>query len=137
MAKKRHVSSGGDAEIDMTPMLDVTFIMLIFFIVTATFVKESGLDVSGSQADQPLQQQQNTDKITVLIDVQANGVIMMEGREVDIRSIRPNVERALAQDSEANVIVRAHADSQSEIFVMAMDQARLGGAASVSIAQMN
>jgi biopolymer transport protein ExbD len=134
MAMKRHGLSGSDAEIDMTPMLDVTFIMLIFFIVTATFVKESGLDVSGSQADQPLQQQQS-DKVSIVIDINQNGAIVMEGREVDLRSVRPNVERLLAQNPEAGVIIRAHPKSQSQVFVGAMDQARLAGAASVSIAE--
>ncbi|MDX2225197.1 MAG: biopolymer transporter ExbD [Rhodospirillaceae bacterium] len=134
MARKRHQTTDGEAEIDMTPMLDVTFIMLIFFIVTATFVKESGLDVSSSQADQPLQQQKS-DKVSIVIDINQSGAIVMEGREVDIRSVRPNVERLLAQNPEASVIIRAHPKSQSQVFVGAMDQARLAGAANVSIAE--
>ena len=135
MSAKRHKVGVDEAEIDMTPMLDVVFIMLIFFIVTATFVKESGLDVSGSQ-DQPLQEQQK-EKGSIVIDVNQSGVVIMEGREMDARSVRPNVERLLAQDPDAGVIIRANKASRSEVFVTVMDQARQAGASNVAIAEID
>ncbi|MCB2106748.1 MAG: biopolymer transporter ExbD, partial [Rhodobacteraceae bacterium] len=106
---------------------------LIFFIVTATFVKESGLDVSSNQ-DQDVEQQKSNNE-AIVIDINQNGGVMMEGREIDARSVRPNVERMLAQDPEAGVVIRAHKQSRSETFVTVMDQARQAGAASVSIAE--
>jgi len=131
---KRHRAKGDEAEVDMTPMLDIVFIMLIFFIVTATFVKESGLDVTRPDSDEPPPQ---TETVTILISITDEGGIWMEGREVDIRAVRANVERLIAENPDSNVVVQADPRSESNLLVGVMDQARLAGAAGVSIAELN
>ena len=131
MAKRRHKSED-EAEVDMTPMLDIVFIMLIFFIVTATFVNERGLDVTRpDQSETP----PPPDAFTILISVTQDGQIFVMDREVDERAVRANVERLLAENPEAGVVIQADPQSESRIMVGVMDQARLGGAASVSLAE--
>ena len=82
-----------ESEINITPMLDVVFIMLIFFIVTATFVKESGIDVNRPQAATAVVKE----KANILIAIDAHNKIWVNRREVDIRSVRPSIERLKAE----------------------------------------
>ena len=121
-----------EAEIDLTPMLDVVFIMLIFFIVTASFVKESGIDVNRPPdvTDQP----QDSENKNILFIVTESGDVMLEGRRIDIRSVRANVERLHAENPEAKVIVSAHPKSKTNIFIRISDQAREAGVADISLA---
>jgi biopolymer transport protein ExbD len=133
---KRVRKSADEAEIDMTPMLDVTFIMLIFFIVTASFTKESGIDLTQSQNSPLNEQPQNSKKVSIVIDITNDSVVMMEGREVDPRSVQANVQRLLAENPEASVIVRAGAGAQGQILVTAVDQARLAGVANVTVSEL-
>ncbi|MFL2769524.1 MAG: ExbD/TolR family protein [Rhodospirillaceae bacterium] len=130
---RRHKAGGDEAEVDMTPMLDIVFIMLIFFIVTATFVNERGLDVTRPDSDDPPE----TAAVTILISISEAGVISMEGRNIDVRAVRANVERLIAENPESSVVVQAHPQSESNLMVGVMDQARLAGAAGVSIAELN
>jgi biopolymer transport protein ExbD len=132
MARKTRIGVD-EAEVDMTPMLDIVFIMLIFFIVTATFVNERGLDVTRPDSDEPPPQ---TKAVTILISISSSGVISLEGRDVDIRAVRANVERLIAENPDASVVVQADPESESSILVGVMDQARLAGAAGVSIAEL-
>ena len=132
MAKRRK-AGGEEAEVDMTPMLDIVFIMLIFFIVTATFVNERGLDVTRPDSDEPPE----TQTVTILISIDQTGTINMEGRNIDLRAVRANVERLIAENPESSVVVQAHPESESNLLVGVMDQARLAGAAGVSIAELN
>lgn len=132
MARKTRIGVD-EAEVDMTPMLDIVFIMLIFFIVTATFVNERGLDVTRPDSDDPPPQ---TKAVTILISISSSGVISLEGRDVDIRAVRANVERLIAENPDASVVVQADPESESSILVGVMDQARLAGAAGVSIAEL-
>ena len=130
---KRHRAGADEAEVDMTPMLDIVFIMLIFFIVTATFVNERGLDVTRPDSEDPPE----TAAVTILVSISEAGVISMEGRDVDVRAVRANVERLIAENPESSVVVQAHPQSESNLMVGVMDQARLAGAAGVSIAELN
>jgi len=130
---RRHKAGSDEAEVDMTPMLDIVFIMLIFFIVTATFVNERGLDVTRPDSDDPPE----TAAVTILISISEAGVISMEGRNIDVRAVRANVERLIAENPESSVVVQAHPQSESNLMVGVMDQARLAGAAGVSIAELN
>ena len=130
---KRHKPGGGEAEVDMTPMLDIVFIMLIFFIVTATFVNEVGLDVTRPDSEDPPE----TQSVTILVTIAESGTISMEGREIDVRSVRANVGRLIAENPDSGVVVQAHPQSESYLLVGVMDQARLAGAAGVSIAELN
>lgn len=120
-----------ESQIDLTPMLDVVFIMLIFFIVTASFVKESGLDVNRPPTtDQPPTDAKNKN---IVFDVTESGDIMLEGRRIDVRSVRANVERVHAENPEAKVIINAAPKSKSEVFVQISDQAREAGVYDISL----
>ena len=117
--------------IDLTPMLDVVFIMLIFFIVTASFVNESGLDVNRPPtSDEPPPEQENTN---IVFRVSESNELTLEGRRIDIRAVRANVERMHAEKPEAKVIVSAHPKSKTEMFVQISDQAREAGVYDVSL----
>ncbi len=120
-----------EAEINMTPMLDIVFIMLIFFIVTASFVRESGLDVNKPPPDQ---QEQKKDKKNILIQIDANDRVFVNLRPVDIASVRANVERLHAENPEAIVVIQPAHDAHAEMVVRAYDQARQAGVDKVSIA---
>ncbi|MYG13567.1 MAG: biopolymer transporter ExbD [Gammaproteobacteria bacterium] len=119
-----------DSPIDLTPMLDVVFIMLIFFIVTSTFVKESGVDVTRPNAETAAP----TDASSIQVGISANNQIWIEKRQVDKRAVRANIERGLAESPGAAVIIIADALSNTETLIDVLDQARLAGAASVSVA---
>ena len=119
-----------ESQIDLTPMLDVVFIMLIFFIVTSTFVKEAGVDVSRPEADTAVVTESNT----IQIGITSANQIFMDKRQIDKRAVRANVERGLAENPGAAVIIVADADSKTETLIEVMDQSRLAGAESVSVA---
>lgn len=119
-----------ESQIDLTPMLDVVFIMLIFFIVTSTFVKEAGVDVSRPNADTAVVTESNS----IQIGITASNQVFMDKRQVDIRAVRANVERGIAENPGAAVIIVADSDSKTETLIEVMDQARLAGAESVSVA---
>ena len=94
---------GDGAEIDLTPMLDVVFIMLIFFIVVASFIKEAGVEVNRPDDNQ---QTDPEDSISIVVEVAADNQIWMENRRVDVRAVRANIQRLLAEDPEAPVTVK-------------------------------
>ena len=119
-----------DSPIDLTPMLDVVFIMLIFFIVTSTFVKESGVDVTRPNAETAAP----TDASSIQVGISANNQIWIEKRQIDKRAVRANIERGLAESPGAAVIIIADALSNTETLIDVLDQARLAGATSVSVA---
>ena len=121
-----------DQKINLTPILDVVFIMLIFFIVTATFVKEIGIDVTPPEEDQP--QTVDPDKKSIVIVVSARDQIQIGGRTVDVSAVRANIERLAAEFPEAPVIINPHADSSADIFVQIWDAANLAGVATVQMA---
>ncbi|MEO0345381.1 MAG: biopolymer transporter ExbD [Pseudomonadota bacterium] len=125
--------AGGDEEeneINLTPMLDVVFIMLIFFIVTASFIKESGLDVN--RPDAPTESKPNDENILVVIA--DNNDILIDNRRIDPRAVRANIERLHAENPEGSVVIKAHKDSYNETLVVVMDSARDAGVKNVSMA---
>jgi biopolymer transport protein ExbD len=119
-----------EAELDMTPMLDVVFIMLIFFIVTTSFVKESGVSVSSPQA-QTASQQEN---VNIFIAITAGGEVWVDRRPVDPRSVRAIVARLHADNPEGSVIIQADEDAATGMLVEVMDQVRLAGVEKIAIA---
>ena len=121
-----------EAQINLTPMLDVVFIMLIFFIVTATFVKEEGLDVNQPDDDKP--KTVDPDKKSIVVRITSRDRIRIAQRDVDPRNVRSNIERLHAENPEAPVIIQPHADSRTETMVLVMDSARLAGVRNVSLA---
>jgi biopolymer transport protein ExbD len=120
-----------ESEIDLTPMLDVVFIMLIFFIVTATFVKEIGLDVNSPDKNQNVK---DADKKSIVVQITSRDRIRIRGRDVDFRAVRANIERLHAEDPEAPVVVQPHPESTTETMIHVMDSARQAGVYNVSIA---
>jgi len=120
-----------EQEIDLTPMLDVVFIMLIFFIVTATFVKEVGIDVNSPDKNQNIK---DADKQSIVVQITSRDRIRIRGRDIDFRSVRANIERLHAENPDAPVVVQPHPESTTEIMVHVMDAARQAGIYNVSIA---
>ncbi len=121
-----------ESKINLTPMLDVVFIMLIFFIVTATFVKEIGLDVNQPEDDtvQPV----DPDKRSIVVRITSHDRILIAKRTVDIRSVRANIERLHAENPEAPVIIQPHPESTTETMIHIMDSARQAGVYNISFA---
>ena len=123
------------AQINLTPMLDVVFIMLIFFIVTATFVKEVGLDVNQPEDDKP--KTVDPDKRSIVVRITSRDRILIAQRDVDWRAVRANIERMHAENPEAPVIIQPHPDSRTEVMVHVMDSAQQAGVENVSLAAGN
>ncbi len=119
-----------EAEINLTPMLDVVFIMLIFFIVTASFVKESGLDVNRPDAPTAVKKE----SANILVAIGASNEIWISGRRIDPSAVRANIERMHAENPEGAVIIQADKKSFTETLVLVMDSARQAGVFNVSIA---
>lgn len=130
MSARRHLAAQDDTELDMTPMLDIVFIMLIFFIVTTSFVKESGVTVNTPQA-QTASQQENTN---IFIAITAAGEVWIDRRPVDPRSVRAIVARLHADNPEGSVIIQADAEAATHMLVEVMDQVRLAGVEGIAIA---
>lgn len=116
--------------IDLTPMLDVVFIMLIFFIVTSSFIKESGVEVNRPQADTASSQE----KGNILIAVTADDQVWLNKQIVDVRSVRAHVERMRQEQPDGVVVVQADQDARTGLVVKVMDQARLAGVEDVVLA---
>lgn len=119
-----------EAQIDMTPMLDVVFIMLIFFIVTATFVKEAGIDVNRPDAATAVQK----DRANILVAISETGEIWINKRQVDVRAVQANIERLYAENPQGAVVIQADKLATTETLIKVMDAARAAGVFDVSIA---
>ncbi len=131
MRMRRHANQlDEDTGIDLTPMLDVVFIMLIFFIVTSSFIKESGIEVARPEASTASTQ----DKGNILIAVTAGGEVWIDKQVVDPRSVRAHVERLRVDQPEGAVVVQADQDARTGLVVQVMDQARQAGVSDVALA---
>ena len=119
-----------EAEINITPMLDVVFIILIFFIVTASFVKESGLEVNRPDAPTAVKKE----NANILVAIGASNEIWINRRRIDPRAVRANIERMHAENPEGAVIIQADKKAFTETLVLVMDSARQAGVFNVSIA---
>lgn len=128
--RRHHYQQDEDTGIDLTPMLDVVFIMLIFFIVTSSFIREAGVEVQRPQADSASAQ----DKGNILIAITAEGAIWMDKQQIDIRSVRAHVERMRVDQPDGAVVVQADQDARTGLVVQVMDQARLAGVRDVALA---
>lgn len=129
MARRRTRTEAEGNDIDITPMLDIVFIMLIFFIVTTSFVKESGVTVSRPSA-QTAEEKKGSN---ILVAIRANGEIWIDRRAIDVRAVRPNIERMKAENPEGAVIIQADEFSPAGRVVKVMDQVRLAGITDISI----
>ncbi|WP_338516381.1 ExbD/TolR family protein [Alteromonas gracilis] len=119
-----------EANIDMTPMLDVVFIMLIFFIVTASFVKEAGIDVNRPEAATAVKK----DRANILIAISDKGEIWINKRRIDVRAVQANIERLRAENPQGSVVIQADKKATTETLIKVMDASRAAGAYDVSIA---
>ncbi len=119
-----------ESAIDITPMLDVVFILLIFFIVTATFIKETGIDVNRPEAETAVKKE----KANILIAINKNNEIWIDRRMVDISSVRPNIERLHAENPQGSVIIQADKESVMNTLIQVMDAARQAGVYNIAIA---
>jgi biopolymer transport protein ExbD len=126
-----HESSHG---IDLAPMLDFVINLLIFFIITAVFLKEFGLNVNRPTS---FEQNKNDDKKGIQIQVLNNGEIWIDGREVDVRAVRANVERMSAIDPETGVLLLANEYAPTGTVVEVVDQVHLGGIYNITFTTSN
>lgn len=115
---------------DLTPMLDVVFIMLIFFIVTATFIKETGIEVN--RPDTKTAQFKKT--VSLLVAVSPDSSIWIDKKKVDVRNVRPLMERLHAENPKGGLVIQADMDSKVEKVLAIMDAARTIGISQVAIA---
>lgn len=119
-----------DAAIDISPLIDCIFILLIFFIVTTTFVEETGIEVDKPQAASA----SDLEKQSVMIAVTAEGQIVYGGKEIGMSGVQSTVRRFVEKDEATPVIVQVDEKAPSGLFVRVIDEAKLGGAAKVSVA---
>ena len=126
----RTAAAEDEAQIDLTPMLDVVFIMLIFFIVTASFLKEAGIEVNRPEASTS----QPKDNVNILIAISANNEIWMDKRRIDERAVRANIERLHAENPKGAVVIQADNKSTTETVAGVLDSARQAGVYDVSLA---
>lgn len=131
MGRFRDVAAddSGDTGIDMTPLIDCVFILLIFFIVTTVFVEETGVEVDKPQAASSVQ----LEKTSILLALTGKGQVVYGGREIGISGVQPLVKRLL-QKEDLPVIIQADTASQSGLLVRIIDEAKLAGATKVSVA---
>ncbi|HKX57225.1 MAG TPA: biopolymer transporter ExbD [Xanthomonadales bacterium] len=125
---RRHAHTE-DAEINITPMLDIVFIMLIFFIVTTSFTKETGATIVKPEAAQAI----NLRNGTILIGIRPNDDIWMSKRHIEMREVRQMVERAKAENPEGSVVIIADKGSRIGTVTHVMDQVKLAGVEGIAI----
>ena len=128
--RQRRNRRKSESEVNLTPMLDVVFIMLIFFIVTASFVKESGIEISRPGASTATRKERGN----ILIAISANDQIWMNRRQVDPRALRANIERAHAENPQGSVVIQADKAAKTGLLVQVMDAARNAGVKDISLA---
>jgi biopolymer transport protein ExbD len=119
-----------ESGVDITPMLDVVFIMLIFFIVTATFIKEAGIDVDKPEAATAVVQE----KASILVAIDAEDRVWINRREVDVRSVRSIIERLHAENPKGTVVIQADRNSRNNTLVQVMDASRRAGVYDIALA---
>jgi biopolymer transport protein ExbD len=129
MRRRRNLEDES-SEVNLTPMLDVVFIMLIFFIVTASFVKEAGIDVNRPDAATAVRKT----KGNILVAITSKDQIWIDRRQVDPRALRANIERLHAENPLGSVVIQADEESKNKFLVQVMDAARLAGVKSISLA---
>ncbi|NRB74609.1 MAG: biopolymer transporter ExbD [Verrucomicrobiales bacterium] len=125
-------TSDATSEINISPLIDVVFILLIFFIVTTVFVEETGVEVNKPRAAT----QQDLEKNSILIGVTPGGQVFYGGREIGVAGVRSTVSRLLRQDTMP-VIIQADRDTPTESTVQVLDEAKLGGAQQVFVSTVN
>ncbi|KIF52937.1 ExbD/TolR family protein [Vibrio owensii] len=133
MKRRYSNDSSEEAAIDMTPMLDIVFIMLIFFIVTTSFVKEAGLEVNRPTASSA----QTVKKGNIMVAIGAAGDVWVDKRRIEVDAVRANIERLRAESPDGAVVIQADTEANAGVVVKVMDQIKMAGVESISIAATN
>lgn len=128
--RRRRNRNKPESEVNLTPMLDVVFIMLIFFIVTASFVKESGIEITRPSAATATR----NEKGNILIAITSDNQVWMDRRQIDPKALRANIERMRAENPNGAVIIQADEKSENGLLVRVLDAAKLAGIKSISLA---
>lgn len=128
--RRRRIRAEDDTQIDMTPLIDVVFIMLIFFIVTTSFVRESGVEVNRPKAATATEQS----KAGIFVAIKANGEIYIDRKQVDIQRVRAGLERLLADQGDVGLVIQADQDTRHGVVVKVMDAARDAGISQIAVA---
>jgi len=131
MKRKKHGSNEDDASIDMTPMLDIVFIMLIFFIVTTSFVKEKGLEVSRPKDSKTPPPPTNVKSLSIRVN--EDGTIVVNGRQVDIRRVEANIQSFLAENAQDTAAVQAHPKAKHGDVTEVINEVKRAGITNVSV----
>ena len=126
---RRRGASDEDADINLTPMLDVVFIMLIFFIVTATFIKQAGITVARPEA---LTAEQKP-TVSMLVAISLNGEIWIDKKRVDPTTVRAHLEKLFAENPKGGLVIQADKGSTNEKLVAVLNAARAAGLREVAI----
>ena len=128
--RARPPKADGALAIDLTPMLDVVMIMLIFFIVAGSFIRESTVEVERkpTSAAQTSEQSEN-----IIVQISANDEVWIKGRRIDARAIRANISRMRAENPKASVIIKAHNKSTVDVLATVVDSSREAGIYNVSL----
>ena len=127
--RDRSEDDGGEASVDMSPLIDCVFILLIFFIVTTTFVEETGVDVEKPQATSA----RSLEKNSMLIALTADGEVRYGGREIGVGGVRREVKRSLAGGEDIPVIIQADKNSRTDLLIKIIDEAQLAEATTISV----
>ena len=130
MQSRRHATESDETGIDLAPMLDFVLNLLIFFIITTSFIKEAGVVVNKQEALTA----ESKESGNILVAIRPNGDIWMDKRRVDIREVRPLIERLHVERPEDTVVIIADKESSTGMLTKVMDQVKLGGVSEVSIA---
>ena len=131
--RRRNRRKSEEQGLDLTPMMDIVFIMLIFYIVTTSFVKETGVDVNRPNAETA----ERDEKGNILVAITQNNEIWIDKRRIDLKAVRANIERLKIEYPEGSVIIQADKEARSGLLVETMDQIRLAGVQNISIAAKN
>ena len=131
--RRRNRRKPEEQGLDLTPMMDIVFIMLIFFIVTTSFVKETGVDINRPNAETA----ERDEKGNILVSITQNNEIWIDKRRIDLKAVRANIERLKIEYPEGSVIIQADKEARSGLLVETMDQIRLAGVQNISIAAKN
>ncbi len=127
---RRHAAQEEETEINITPMLDIVFIMLIFFIVTTTFIKETGIDPNRPLAETAAEVARGN----ILIAISATDQIWMQKKPIELNQVRALVESSVAENPESSVIIITDKKASTGVLIDLMDHVRLGGVSNISVA---
>ncbi len=133
MRKIHKIEEANVDNINLTPLIDMVFILLIFFLVTSSFTKESGIEVDRPTAQTAVREEHGS----MIIGVTDKGEIWVDNQQIELRAVRAHVERQHAQNPEGTIIILADKDARTGITVEVLDQVRLAGVSNVSIAAAN